>query len=466
MSLTQDNLKGTPDEFKLESLLTKLNSEEYKSTELAKNCRILIESVSEVTNFAHEYDFDVIHANGFWSYVRLIKRFLEIVNERLNKQTNFAETEILSATCVRCLDILNLIRDETKNRYFDYNRNEFVYEKGNHKSLFITSSMSMKLLYEQINNIHSNDVKYLINIYTHFGTYWFCNSVKQFYKLYVLAVAFFGTIFPLSLKCVWSKNYRASRFSTLIKNPTDNYPFQMWDVVNMKLVLFFESLLFGFGSPVKSSTVYIPSQNKYVINEDASLQINENKSASTSKNIRCRLLINKKPRYLLIHCHGGGFLAHSPDCHETYLRKWSENIPNLAILSVDYALKTNFPISLQQVLDVYFWAISNSPDVSEILGCEPEKIVLAGDSAGANLVTSVVLILNDLRNLDAKFRVDIKMPESIISIYGAFLLSPLISPSRVIAATDPLISPSILLFCGGIYTGLVYKSSQTGNNFM
>lgn len=63
---------------------------------------------------------------------------------------------------------------------------------------------------------------------------------------------------------------------------------------------------------------------------------------------------------LIVHCHGGGFVAQSSLSHETYLRDWSYKL-NVPILSIDYSLApaAPFPRALEEVFYAYSWAVKN-----------------------------------------------------------------------------------------------------------
>lgn len=65
-------------------------------------------------------------------------------------------------------------------------------------------------------------------------------------------------------------------------------------------------------------------------------------------------------RGLLIHCHGGGFVAQSSLSHECYLREWAKQI-KVPILSIDYSLapEAPFPRALEEVTYAYCWALKN-----------------------------------------------------------------------------------------------------------
>ena len=95
--------------------------------------------------------------------------------------------------------------------------------------------------------------------------------------------------------------------------------------------------------------------------------------------IQVRLLIASKSKVsdsLLIHCHGGGFVANSSQSHESYLRFWAVSL-GIPILSIDYSLAPEFPYprQLQEILYAYTWALKNM----QLLGTTGKKIVFAGD---------------------------------------------------------------------------------------
>lgn len=68
---------------------------------------------------------------------------------------------------------------------------------------------------------------------------------------------------------------------------------------------------------------------------------------------------HKKHVNLIIHIHGGGFVASSSSGHQNYLRKWAKIVPNSLIMSIDYRLAPEyyFPAPLDDVCQAYFWII-------------------------------------------------------------------------------------------------------------
>lgn len=90
---------------------------------------------------------------------------------------------------------------------------------------------------------------------------------------------------------------------------------------------------------------------------------------------------------LMLHAHGGGFIAQSSKSHEIYLRPWARELC-IPIVSIDYSLapESSFPKASEECFYVYCWCLLNK----EALGWTGEKIIVVGDSAGGVLVTNIV----------------------------------------------------------------------------
>jgi monoterpene epsilon-lactone hydrolase len=91
---------------------------------------------------------------------------------------------------------------------------------------------------------------------------------------------------------------------------------------------------------------------------------------------------------LIIYFHGGAYAACSPTTHQDLISRLSR-ASGAAALGVDYRLAPEhlFPAAVEDSIAAYDWALGH--------GFEPGKIVLAGDSAGAGLVLSVMLAAKD-----------------------------------------------------------------------
>ncbi|MFT7800606.1 hormone-sensitive lipase-like [Arapaima gigas] len=164
---------------------------------------------------------------------------------------------------------------------------------------------------------------------------------------------------------------------------------------------------------------------------------------SRSEGLSLGLKTKRSPRspWLLVHFHGGGFVAQTSKSHEPYLKSWSQDLA-VPILSVDYSLapEAPFPRALEECFYAYCWALKNC----HLLGWTGERVCLAGDSAGGNLCMTV--------SMRAASH-GVRMPDGIVAAYPAILLTAYASPSRLLTLMDPLLPLSVLSRCLGAYAG-------------
>ncbi len=92
---------------------------------------------------------------------------------------------------------------------------------------------------------------------------------------------------------------------------------------------------------------------------------------------------------VLIYLHGGGWVWGSVDTHDRLMRSYAA-AANCAVLGPDYALSPEavFPQALEECAAVLRHVATHGAD----LGLDPARIVLGGDSAGANLAAGVALL--------------------------------------------------------------------------
>lgn len=150
---------------------------------------------------------------------------------------------------------------------------------------------------------------------------------------------------------------------------------------------------------------------------------------------RNRKHLHSPSKSLIFHCHGGGFVAQSSKSHEVYLREWAAKL-NVPILSIDYSLapQAPYPRALEEVFYAYCWAIKNA----KLLGTTCEKIVVVGDSAGANLNMALTL-----KCIDQKIR----KPDGVFLIYCPVKMSFDPSPARFLCLMDVLLPFGFLMGC-------------------
>jgi acetyl esterase len=98
------------------------------------------------------------------------------------------------------------------------------------------------------------------------------------------------------------------------------------------------------------------------------------------------------PLPVLLYIHGGGWVWNSVDTHDRLMREYAA-AAGCAVLGPDYALSPEaaFPQALEECAQVLRWVAARGGE----WGLDPARIVLGGDSAGANLALGAALLLRD-----------------------------------------------------------------------
>ena len=95
------------------------------------------------------------------------------------------------------------------------------------------------------------------------------------------------------------------------------------------------------------------------------------------------------PRGVIVYLHGGGFIGTSPRMYAVFVARLCR-VTGCAVFVADYRLAPEFPFPA---------AIHDAADVLVALcerGAPPERLFLAGDSAGGGLVNSLLLAPRDM----------------------------------------------------------------------
>ncbi|XP_037087341.1 hormone-sensitive lipase-like [Pollicipes pollicipes] len=144
---------------------------------------------------------------------------------------------------------------------------------------------------------------------------------------------------------------------------------------------------------------------------------------------------------LVVHCHGGGFVAQSSKSHEVYLREWARDL-DVPIFSIDYSLapEAPFPRATDEAFYAYCWAVKNC----RLLGSTGERIIVAGDSAGGNLVATVTM---------QAIKRGVRVPDGQFLVYTPFNTSFTPSAARLLCVMDPVLPLGFLMRCLHAYAG-------------
>lgn len=130
-------------------------------------------------------------------------------------------------------------------------------------------------------------------------------------------------------------------------------------------------------------------------------------SSDGKTQIRTRIYKPKNQRKklpLMLYIHGGGYISGTPEISSGEMKKFIEKRP-CVVVSPDYrlALKEPYPAALNDCYDTLLWAKENAYQ----LGIDPEKIIVAGHSAGGGLTAAVTLKARDTQDVNIAFQMPI-----------------------------------------------------------
>ena len=101
------------------------------------------------------------------------------------------------------------------------------------------------------------------------------------------------------------------------------------------------------------------------------------------------------PGRVVLYLHGGGYVIGSPRSHR-HLAAAIGVAARTGVLLPDYRLAPEhpYPAAIEDAVIAYQWLLGR--------GLAPERIVIAGDSAGGGLTVATLLALLDERRISAE----------------------------------------------------------------
>lgn len=433
---------------------------------LAQNIDTVRPMYDQINNFAHEYDFDTEHpANGFRSFLYVVDRCIQMTQKVANhiahnrssmgftiKRYQYVKEiescNLLLENLINCLDHLIILRGWT--------------DQGD---LFPNSRHSAKELLMRAHKIDQ---------YSFYGRclgFQYCKTMRPALQFISTSMAGFSKAFYHdgntltkstvhfynSGKYFFDAEARAKRIVNISQNAGVDFCKAFWFLAENR---FMYSLPAIAGLRVKINRVFqIPPEPLQAFSRTKNILIDIPVPSSHigPGPVKVRLISNiervgmvgetshkSKPQppsdTIIIHCHGGGFIACSSASHENYLREWSVQL-GVPILSIDYSLapKAPFPRALEEIFYTYCWVQQNG----SVLGTNCKRIILAGDSAGANLSLGCALKC---------IETGIRPPDGIFIAYCPTMVDFIPSPARLLCLMDPLLPFGFMMQCLKAYS--------------
>jgi hormone-sensitive lipase len=118
----------------------------------------------------------------------------------------------------------------------------------------------------------------------------------------------------------------------------------------------------------------------------------------------------------------------------------------IPVFSVDYRLspESRFPDALNDCWQVYFWLLEQG---EKHFGIRIDNIILAGDSAGGNLIAALTLLC---------IRKGYKLPLALVMSYPAAYVGPAkFTPSLLLSLDDVLLPSKFLKHALAAYAGKI-----------
>ncbi|CAL1676332.1 unnamed protein product [Lasius platythorax] len=428
---------------------------------------------SEIAKFASHFDFDEeTPGNGYRSFLSMVDKCI-VHTEQVCRQMYHQKDSMFSRKSHHmkeieaCSQLMVSLKTFLQYLKILYTWSTEIMSDGK-LSLFIMDQSAQEFLHWTEN----------INQYCFYGRcigFQFCSSLKKVLKTVSFAMASYSEMYynndtvlgrcANSIKYFLDPEARARRIVSISQYADISFAQAFWFLNELEILSIVTPSL------AINQLISIPPEELILPTLDGgTVSVPIPNSHIGKKPIHVRLLSSKRRLgmvgsggvggelhgpcdKLIIHTHGGGFVAQTSRSHEMYLHNWATTL-GVPILSIDYSLapEAPYPRALEEVLYAYAWALKHA---STLLGSTAEKVIFVGDSAGGNLNLGATLKCLQL---------NIKRPDGIFMAYAPILIDFIPSPSRMLCLTDTLLPYGFMVRCLKAYVGSDKKPTKEHEN--
>jgi acetyl esterase/lipase len=422
-----------------------------RSEEVISRLTGLSDAVTEFSAIASHYDYSPsVPANGFRSFLKILQTYFETLTQLTETQPNASPKQRtkamndfleISPFLMKQVALMRLVRSkDLQKQQSDCNRRLTDDQADNNNISFTDEEILLQLL--------SFSEADLMPLFSSARNFWMSPENRR--VMDVIMNHSLAKSLPVHqlLMTVFDSNTRKKACARYSLSSTVHDLKSAWSLLDEGVGRAITTLRF-LTSSGHVDNVLLPRITSHSISKTSEPKKGEPVEAILiSYNDKEKM---SRETSLILHAAGGGFVAAGPRSHESYMRCWSKNL-GVPIICPDYgkAPEHPFPEGLQDILDAYLYISSGASDLMDVIGFQPENIILSGESAGGNLALALLLVLNDLR----KEFPEIRMPKSVCLFYPAANASIQTSPSRSFVTFDPILTIAATFGIGAAYPGL------------
>ena len=405
----------------------------------------VIQAGKEVASFCHDYDPlpDYPH-NGYRNLLLKLIQFLKYLlslKRKPSKETLDTITQVMSSLKTNGVLYLNRIREDNK-KYGESFHEEKIASAIDFVQSLVQSETAFDLLFHPL--VQRFDFQFVGNFLTTFAHYFigFMAASNWFYS-------FASLVFSGIRNKIVKSYYRFLPLSTTLKVLGEANGF--WQAKFFPFIAFGSWMFPWKKFPSVNQAIEVPCQTQWVLQVDSDAKdvklIHKEKDFYDGKTVKCFILRedvkqkqssqheNPLENKVMIYVHGGGFVTNSTGTCLSYLPSFCRKMPGLTIISVEVSLspKVRFPTQVQETLDVILWL--QDAVASEKLGFNPSSFIFCGDSCGAQILMSCLMIITDI-NRSGKHGKTVILPERFVALFPTFHAIPILNPSYLLSLKD------------------------------